>query len=161
MWTIRKLWDAQRLLMIGPPCLAPVSSLVPAPPVYQVSSAEIQVTWDMRQYFIFNRLVYCLWDRLSSFYIRLFYTTFDSFILSCLQNLSPTTLANQTVACQRLHPLVMCALRVWSAPSSLRPGREAIRQMNPRWTLKNFVLNLYLLCFIPLLFLHHGVIVIS
>lgn len=41
----------------------------------EISSApvEIQVTWHMRQYLIFNRLVYCcLWDRLLGFYVCVF-----------------------------------------------------------------------------------------
>lgn len=128
IWTTRKPWDAQRLLMTGPPSPAPVSSLAPAPPVYQVSSAVQQQTyrnlkWDSAWYLTGLCIVVC--SPVHS-------------ILSCLQNLSPTTPANQTAACQRPHHLVMCALRVSSAPSSLRHGREAIRQMNPRWTLKSF-----------------------
>lgn len=103
------------------------SSSSSLPGEFSSAAADISES-QMRQCLIFNRRVYCC----------LFTCSLDFVILSCLQNLSPTTPANQTAACQRPHHLVMCALRVSSAPSSLRHGREAIRQMNPRWTLKSF-----------------------
>lgn len=80
MWTTRKLWDAQRLLMIGPPCPAPVSSLVPVPPVYQVSSAVHQHKyWDMRQYLILTGLCIVVYE--TDYWVSMFACLFDFWFL--------------------------------------------------------------------------------